>query len=548
MINESNSFYFLKQNVSEIISSEENRANLNKVDKLFETGNQGICGIFSIDGHKVVFKVSQFIDYIAEHEYEIMKGLDNIYEFCPHFCRSVGLMTLNVEPKFKDNANPFEIVSKYPIKKSILLEEYIQGHNLFHYIGKKKGDTVFSSLKQVMASIVIAQKSKKFAHYDLHSDNILLEKCSQNQVNLYVFNNDTALVVPTYGYTPKIIDFGFSYNKNMNDNYATTGITYTDIGFMSDRLDWIADFKVLLISASKELKESNIKDSRVDILRNITRNIFGKLELDWKKGWDKDSYSKGATIATIDKINKMVKSTGIFRDHCYNCIDIVQSMLILPFERKSYSELMIAYPIFLKEFGKIEGEISSSIYKIYILKCIVDAAKNVKSEYIDEEKRSGAVEKFKISLKDSIMSVAKFCLPKTIKYELMLCSLYSFADCIEGILYKNIEKRVEKKTKFYKNIIPSSSLEFVQIIDANIEEKYKYNSDTVIVVYDSVAKSSNKICISSQQAAIINDMPQFIRSKFLLDMYKSEMMPKKEESSDWSSDDLSESDILGEEE
>jgi hypothetical protein len=543
MINDANGFYFLKQKVREIISSGGTNTKL-KVKKLFDRGNQGVCGVFLLEGHKFVFKLSQYIDYIASHEYEIMKGLDDIADFCPHFCRSIALIEHDVEPRRKKNANPFEIISKYPIKQPILLEEYIDGHNLMHYIDRRKYDVVFSSIKQVLAAIVIAQKCKNFSHYDLHSDNILLEKCSADQVNLYILDDNAAIVVPTYGYMSKMIDFGFSYNDNINDNYATTGISYTDIGFMSDRFDWISDFKLFLVSVSKEIKDCG-KDIRGERLRNIAKNIFGKLEIDWKTGWDKDSNSQGATVATIDKINKLVNATGIFKDHCYTCIDIIQSMLILPFEKKSSSELRVSYPIFLKEFGKIESEIGSVIYKMYILKCIVDAAKSVKADYIDEEKRSSAVEAFKNKVKDVIMSVSKFCLPKAIKYELMLCSLYSFSDCVEGILYKNIEKRVSEKVKMYKRIIPSTPLEITRIIDANFEDQYVYNVNTVIKVYDGVQKISKEMIITEDQVDFLNKMPHFIRGKFLLDIYKMESN-QIEESSEWSSKDLSESDILGE--
>ena len=540
MITEHNPFNFIKEKVDELISSGETNTRL-KVKKLFETGNQGVCGLFSLEKCKVVFKLSQYIDYIAVHEYEIMKGLNDIAVFCPHFCRSLALINHDVEPKRKNNANPFEIVSKYPIKQPILLEEYIEGRNLGHYIDRKKYDIVYSSIKQVLAAITIAQKCKNFSHYDLHSDNVILEKCCADQVNLYIFDKDNAIVVPTYGYVSKMIDFGFSYNENINDNYATSGISYTEIGFMSDRFDWISDFKLFLVSVSKEIG----KDPRGKRLRNIARNIFGKLNLDWKTGWDADCKSSGASSDAIDKINKMVKSSGIFKNHCYTCVDIIQSMLILPLKKMSSSELTVAYPIFLKEFGKIENEIGSAVYKMYILKCLVDCAKSVKADYMNEETRPSAVETFKNTLKESIMSVSKFCLPKGIKYELMLCSLYSFADCLEGILYKNIEKRVSEKDKNYKGLIPTSALEITRIVDSNFEEKYVYNSNTIIKVYNSVEKNSKDIKITEEQATFLNKMPHFIRGKFLMDMSRNDEV-ESGESSDWSSNDLSESDILGE--
>ena len=534
---DNDNFYTLKQR---IISGLKNNG---KVLRLFENGNQGICGTFSVDGEKVVFKLSQYIDYIAEHEYEIMKGLDTISTFCPHFCRSIALFDRHIEPKPKNGANPFIIVSKYPIKKSILVEEYIRGHNISYYF-KKNQNAVFSSIKQILSAITIAQKSIGFAHYDLHSDNILLEKCPPDQVNLYIFDKEFATVVPTHGFIPKVIDFGFSYNENMNDKYATTGISYTEIGYMSDRLDWIADFKLFLVSISKEMKKINSKDPRINTLRNIARNIFGKLDINWEKGWDNDNSGKAVSTATIDVINKMAKPSGIFKDHCYSCIDIIQSMIILPFTKKSSDELHVAYSTFLKEFNKIEKEFGSSIYKVYILKCIVDIAKKIKIDYMDDEKRPKAVEIFKNTLKGAITSIAKFCLPKGIRYELMLCSLYSVADGVEGIMYKNIEKRVAKKNKMYQNVIPKSAVEISKIVDANIEDPYVYTPNTVIVVYDGHEKCRREIKISAKQVDIINKMPHFIKAKFLMDMYRGGESISDESS--WSNSDLSESDILGE--
>jgi hypothetical protein len=324
---------------------------------------------------------------------------------------------------------------------------------------------------------------------------------------------------------------------------------------MCDRFDWIADFKVFLVSISKDIKDELEDDERATVLRNIAKNIFGKLKIDWQTGWDKDDKKDiGATALVTEKLNDLVR-TGktIFQNHGYACIEIIQSMLILPFEKKDTVEMATAYPVFLKEFRKIEAEIKSSSYLLYILKKIVDSAKAVKSEYINDATRQEAVRKFKTDTLEAISSVTKFCNPAGVKYELMLCSLYSLANCIEGMLYKYVEKRAAKKAEMYKNIIPTSNIDFVNIIDVNFEDRsYKYSEKTIINVFDSVKKISKKLFLTDLQARTINSLPASLRSDFVYELYNGKTDydiddPEdfySEESSEWE-DDLSESDILG---
>jgi hypothetical protein len=556
MIDNAEKFKSIKANVEEYISSGEYGSKFS-LTKTFSTGTQGICGILSSGDVDVVFKSSQYIDYIAEHEYNIMLGLDKISEFCPHFCRSLGFVNFSMEPKFKEKTNPFEVVSKYPIKKGVLLEELVEGSKMSDYIISRNIDMLIANVKQVLAAITIAQNSQNFSHYDLHSDNVLLLKCSKDDVSFYIFDKENTLLVPTHGYYPKIIDFGFAYNDNMNDNYATTGICFTDSGMMSDRFDWIADFKVFLISVSKDIKDDIENSSKSIKFRDICRNIFSGLKLDWKTGWDADDKKDyGASTLVMDKLNDLLyMNKSIFRDNGYACIDIIQSMLILPLEKKPSTEIAQAYPAFLREFRKIEIGIKSSTYTMYILKCLVDSAKKNRKDYINESTRVSTVKKFRVDVLDAIMSVSKFFTPSDLKYELMLCSLYSLSDCIEGLLYKYIEKRVEKKGKIYEKVIPKSNTEIVNIIDANFEDKlYKYSEKTCLNIFDAVKKCNKRVYLTAAQAKKMNALPRYFRSNYALDIYNGTNTVKipsydpfhEDDTSDWSSEDLSESDILGE--
>jgi hypothetical protein len=153
------------------------------------------------------------------------------------------------------------------------------------------------------------------------------------------------------------------------------------------------------------------------------------------------------------------------------------------------------------------------------------------------------------------MSVSKFFTPSDLKYELMLCSLYSLSNAIEGMLYKYIEKRVEKKQKLYSNIIPKTNTEIVNIIDHNFDDRvYKYSQKTIINIFDAVNKCNKKLYLDKAQAKKMNYLPKYLRADYVMDLYNETDTTKiprvdpfyEDETSDWSSEDLSESDILGE--
>jgi len=193
-------------------------------DTLFEkSGKQGLVGLFNTHNKeeggynkKIVFKISKYINYLVHHEYSVMKGLNDISPYCPHFCKTIGTVLCKVDPKFRTAGNPFQISSKYPIEKEVLLTEYIDNScKFYNYIrsSKIKDNVIFSSIKQVLMAIAIAQRKKQFTHYDLHSFNIMMKKCNKDVVYLYVLDEDNQFCVPTFGHYPVIIDFGFSYKK-----------------------------------------------------------------------------------------------------------------------------------------------------------------------------------------------------------------------------------------------------------------------------------------------------------------------------------------------
>ena len=181
-------------------------------------------------------------------------------------------------------------------------------------------------------AIAIAQRKKKFTHYDLHSYNIMMKKCNKDVVFLYVLDEENQFCIPTHGYYPVIIDFGFSYTEDMNDGPAWGSMGHTDVGFMSDRFDPIADPKLFLVTVASEMREKR-KNKKSNKFRRIVKNLFGKLNIDWESGWD-NAEEKSASDFVTEMLKDHSRQSNLFDNYDHHCVDIIQSLIILPLEEQ----------------------------------------------------------------------------------------------------------------------------------------------------------------------------------------------------------------------
>ena len=471
------------------------------VEKIFKVGKQGITGL-TTEGD--TFKVSQYINYLTEHEYFIMEQLKTLQKFCPNFCIPIKLSQVLVEPK-PEKKNPFLIKSKYPIKQNVLFEEYIKGNKLCKYINRGDDNIVLSSIKQVLSSITFSHVLK-FSHYDLHSDNIILEPCDVDDVYFYIFDKDNSSVVPTFGYTAKIIDYGFSYVEKMKNEYFTGSFAFTNIGFLGDRFDWIADPKLFLVTIFNEIRSVNEKNIQGKILETVTKNIFNPLKIDWECGWD-DVSELSAIDIVINLLESCSTRSRIFSRNEDFCVDIISSLIILPISNKPIEEFEESYEIFANEFAKIEVEIKSSLYNLYVLKCLVDSAKKCRNDYYVEEFREKALSTFRKDIYEAVASVSKFCSPKHVQYELMLCALYNFANCMEGVIFKSMAKTIKHKNREYKKMPVDDIHDIINIININIPSVYVYNAKTKIHVLNSITKNTHQIELNQYIIDKLNSNP-----------------------------------------
>ena len=457
-----------------------------RLKKIFKrSGKQGIVGLFESteDNFQYIFKLSQYMNYLPEHELSVSKSIKRISSYCPNFVNHIGTINIDIEPD-RNEKNPFEIKSKYPIEKKVLLSQNIEhSKKLINYIRSKKidEDVILSIIKQTLLAISIAQKKENFTHYDLHSNNIMIKRCNKDLVFLYVLDEHSQYYVPSYGYYPVIIDYGFSYAKEMEGEVLWPSLNFTNIGFSSHIYDQIADPKLFLVTVSDEFDSyKHCKTSKK--FRKIIRNIYGELDIDWSSGWD-TNIKKCISDHIYDYMKDISKFSHTFHNYPYYCIDILQTLIQCPIENNNKKDIDIPFSTFIYEFIKIEKEISSPFYCIYLLKCIVDIARIVKEDYVNSNKER-AVNYFKTSFLERVDSISKFCNLKDIHYEKMLCSLLCLEGPLERIIHKYTTRYTEKKEKDHRKIKYDTPEKVVGVLTMDLPDDYIFNENTKVAVVD----------------------------------------------------------------
>lgn len=486
-------------------------------------GKQGLVGLLSIDGtdQTIVFKISQYINYLIDHEYTVMKGLMKLSAYCPHFCKTLGLTTANTDPSIRKTGNPFEIRTKYPIEKEVLLCEHIdQSTKFYNYIratDRVPEETLYTTVEMVLMALAMAQKKQRFTHYDIHSFNVMMKKCQYDAVFLYILDENNKFLVPTRGKYPVIIDFGFSYISDMEDGPLWPSMGHTSVGFTSDRFDWVSDPKLFLVTVSHEIKQK--RDTKTaKRFRRLVKNMFFPLEIDWYCGWDSTEKDPSISDVVIDILSEHASESKLFVDYDFYCIDILNSLIILPLEKQDTDDLEKSFCIFLEEWLKIEREITSPFYSIFLLKCVIDVARELRGMYSDSDTRDQAVSEFQRGVYDAISKITQYCTPKNVHYEKLLCSLYVFSKCLEGTYYNLMKDVMKNKEKTYKKLPVQNIEQILAIIQTNIEDGYVYSDKTEVIVLDAVSETTSVYSITQENADLINETHPICRGTVLHDI------------------------------
>jgi hypothetical protein len=457
------------------------------LDRFIKGGKYSKTGVFrDDDGRKYFFKISRWVDNLMEHEFNIGKIINTGLGHCLNFPKVIGM--IYCETNVVDTrGNILDLKDKYPLEKSVLLTEYIDSNlTLYKFIGDRNVgcDNKLSVIYQLLLALHIAHVRVGLTHYDLHTDNVMVRTCPRDTIFVYKLG-DRDVQIPSLGYYPVIIDFGFSFSS-LNDRFFAS-IEFYHEGYTAYRPDVVADCKKVLFACSRVMGRSarSRENRKVKKFKNITHNLFDVLAI---------NHATGSYVRPPNLLNNPVhdyfrtitvnKQTRLFKDNIIECIDILKCMIYLPMEPKKYTrrDLRKTYNTFVDEYVKIEGHIGTPEYNLYILKKMVDVAVDLKSHYSAAVDTSDIVSFFKKSVYSAISEVSAFCNPKGVNFELMLCSLLDLSNKLEGYLYHVFQR--ETLSENHSKLPVKSILDIFDIYRANIPVRYDLETDSVFeVVY-----------------------------------------------------------------
>jgi len=493
-----------------------------KFKSLFKNqGNQGIVGIFYINPKdECVFKISSTGESVLMHEELVLKNLYNLSSFCPNFPVYIDMIEKQVDSNYYNQPNPFHRNSnrKPPKKIKVLLSEYIKSVKLARLISDERiqDNMIYSSIKQVLFSMYIGhQSANQLTHYDLHSSNVIVKNCDENIVFIYIFKNDKGEerweCVPSMGLCSVIIDYGYSYVKDLENKPLYSTMEYTELGYTSNCSDSLVDIQRFLVSISMDLKMH--RDGTR--LRKKIKKLFKGVDFD--SGWETHKNCRGKInkLFKYDKHNIHNKKKSVIFSYKNRFIESLQTLIDLPIyfdskdkKKKITEDTKLAFIGFLKEWNKIEKEIRNEDDKISILEGIITSVRKVKKMY---ESKSGnikeAIRLFRQSVYHEIGKVIDLCSPKNIEFELFLCSIILLSRGICYILEKESKKIQLERTFFRKD----RNLNLINIYDEIkkfIPVNYTFTMNTAFTIVDSIREKCYYYkFISEDDVCKINSSP-----------------------------------------
>ena len=299
-------------------------------------GRYGVVGVCE-NGTKV-FKIAQEINRDIKHEYTIIKDLNILRDFCPHFVHGTDVKTMDISEKYMYSPEEYDIYYKHAnsIPREVLFMDVLQKKDFASVLKSRSSplasarhssltsarrsssrsslcsSRIMSQVCQVLMGLEIAQRYCKFTHYDLHYGNILLQKCSPSSLFLYILEGKT-YCFPTFGYYPVIIDMGLSYSRGVDEATAETKkndsqmCTFTDnydYGYHSTIFDPLSDVHRFLICVFYDLKRSSSSSLRSKY-RKIDRDIhYIFRHLNIIKDTGEKKMQNDITRIVMDKIKK----------------------------------------------------------------------------------------------------------------------------------------------------------------------------------------------------------------------------------------------------
>jgi len=502
---------------------------------------QGTAGIIQLKNdatNKVVFKVSNCVDFSIEHESIVLDQINKIANYCPHFMYKFAELDLPISSNYftKEGKKGNGVLQdpKTIATTPILFTEFISKYTFYHAIKGYDKNVISSLLIQVLTALKISQEKCNFTHYDLHMDNILVRECDPNTVHLYILPDGEVVFVPTYGLVPVIIDMGSAHSKG-HKRMLSSSENY-ECGLQATSFDRLADVHHLLLSTFSCLEKYMPVCEKLMFKIGL---MFYPLPVWKEKGWKILFHRLNKAVKYIIRDKSKLIHTGhkddrenyshIFEELFEDFLSILNGAISLPFETnkiietdsEKFEDLLISkFDVFFKHFVDMleTDSIKSDQDCLYVLKEIVNVAYKLNQPNTKEEK-----DKALSQLRVKLLFVINDHDLKKVKINEFIKSVHEFGKVI-GSLYKLLE---EEHNEFIEEVYekcPSDITEFINFFRQNIPPECELSNNTIVHIYDAQQEKfvEKRLKITRKELEELNKMSLKNKGIFLHKVLQNE--------------------------
>ena len=498
-------------------------------------GKQGIVGLFEVEGKKFLYKVSSDLTLIGTHEHAILKSLEKVTSLCPFFIKSYTVVNLMYGEDYEDSEDPFKIKSKAKYYLDTCFVEYVEDSRKFLSFIKHAPvpDKIISSImSQTFMGIMLAQYHARFSHYDLHSQNILVQKCNDNLVMLYYSKvNDKTYMTPTYGYVPRIIDYGFSYSDEGTKRICSP-LDFMDSGYTSIIYDDLVDARVFMISTLDDIMTYRGKEN--DFYRYLDvycDKLFGDIDMDEESGWFINKRKCAVDYLERQLLDYSAESDS-FDESMSHMLTYLQYIMDIPLSSKRVnddieeltSDAIFAFKSMLTQFIKLEKDFKDGYQGMYLFRVLCLAAREAKHD------RKNGYAIFKREVFDQLSKTKSYYTPKA-NWEKLLTSILLLTECLEAIMAKELDYRIKFINKQYKRMPIKTMPDIMYVYFKNVNKEclcdFVIKGDTHFVLIDEENGTSNVFQLKKKEIEFINDLNDFAKGDAIRKCYLSGIIAEK---------------------
>lgn len=421
--------------------------------KLFTPGKQGVTGSCLLKGEDTVFKFSDQLLHTGTHEYRVGRSLRPIANRTPWFVNVIKLECIPYDPGFISHElskrleeevvkNDFEedpvvtdMEKKHMRIDTCFFENVVDSYSLLEVIESKNvPDFVVTSIvRQIMYAIKSAHEKTGFTHYDMHSENVLVQSCSNR---LWIVDRYNKKILPTWGFVPRIIDFGFSATNDTVEGPVTASFGFMDYGIVSHECNDTADLRLFFTSLEYDLLKNRRDAPITRLIQTTNARTFDLMDIDKTTGWyrQRKGTASDFIMESVESFSdeEETNMSTIILSNLQIVLSLIEILIIPPLytSTKQPSQLKNTILRATKKlatcFKPIDDDCVSNVEGIYIFRIMCRAAEEVIVSGLPETE-------FRNQTFDEIKGLKPFYEP-AVDWTKMFAALREFADVFKDVI------------------------------------------------------------------------------------------------------------------